>query len=241
MVWLRVFQIIIDSLNFQYTPLESVDTPMKTMQKIQIPRSFGKALLLSTCAVAALAYSPSAQANDEKPQNVRILRNEDGSFTEFRRSADERIIERRTYAERQGGAGDRVLIMSIIYRKDKHGKLRSGKIHDGTGKILYRVVYGYHRTTGNLVAEDMFDARVKRGEAVTDPVTNQPVFKEKPVRCLRHRYDAQGRQLKPIVVCAPAGKTAEKLFGRDGSSYIEDPWAAPSRATTNPNARSVGQ
>ena len=189
----------------------------------------------------SLAHPLEAQTKPgESSQNVRIMRNEDGSFTEFRRSADERVIERRTYGNRQGGAGDRVLRMTIIYRKDKHGKLRSGKIHDGTGKILYRVVYGYHRTTGKLVAEDMFDARVKRGEAVIDPVNNQPVFKEQPVRCLRHRYDAQGRQLKPIVVCAPAGKMAEDLFGREGSSYIEDPWSN-NRNTTNPNSRPLGR
>jgi len=214
---------------------------MKTMQKIQIPAPLKKALLVSTCAAAVMASVPVLQAKDPNAKNVRIMRNEDGSFTEFRRSADERIIERRTYAERQGGAGDRVLTMTIIYRKDKNGKLRSGKIHDGTGKVLYRVVYGYHRTSGQLVAEDMFDARVKRGQPEIDPATQKPVFKEKPVRCLRHRYDAQGHQLKPIVVCAPAGKTAEKLFGKEGSSYIEDPWANKSGTTTNPNSRPVGK
>ncbi len=212
------------------------------MQKIQIPKLFKKALLTGTCAILALTTVGTAQPKDSEANNVRIMRNEDGSFTEFRRSPDQRIIERRTYADRQGGAGDRVLIMTIIYRKDKNGKLRSGKIHDGSGKVLYRVVYGYHRTSGKLVAEDMFDARVKRGDAEIDPATNKAVFKEKPVRCLRHRYDAQGQQLKPLVVCAPAGKTAEELFGVEGSSYIEDPWAKKSGTnTTNPNSTPVGR
>ena len=198
---------------------------MKTILKIQICRPLGKILCAGTCLAIALTFSQSVTAQDDGEINVRMMRNEDGSFTEFKRSPDKRIIERRTYGVRQGGAGDRVLKMTIIYRKDKHGKLRSGKIHDGTGKVLYRVVYGYHRISGDLVAEDMFDARVKRGKPVINPETNQAVFQEEPVRCLRHRYDAQGRQLKPIVVCAPAGKTAEELFGKEGSSYIEDPWA----------------
>lgn len=217
---------------------------MKTMQKNQILRPVGRATLAAAGLIASLSIAQPVQAQkkaDNDAQNVRIMRNEDGSFTEFRRSSDERVIERRTYGDRKGGAGDRVLRMTIIYRKDKHGKLRSGKIHDGSGKVLYRVIYGYHRTNGKLVAEDMFDARVKRGETVTDPKTHQPVFKEKPVRCLRHRYDAQGRQLKPIVVCAPAGKTAEKLFGTHGSTYIEDPWSNGGGTTINPNSRPVGK
>jgi len=234
-----VFQIIIDGLKYGQAELESAYLPMKTILKHQILRPIGRATLAATGVLTALtALQPvSADANVQKdPQNVRIMRNEDGSFTEFRRSSDERVIERRTYGDRKGGAGDRVLRMTIIYRKDKNGKLRSGKIHGGNGNVLYRVIYGYRRSDGQLVAEDMFDAREKRGDIVIDPKTNKPVFKEKPVRCLRHRYDAQGRQLKPIVVCAPAGKTAEKLFGKHGSSYIEDPWSKGG-TTVNPNSK----
>ncbi|MBK1856286.1 hypothetical protein JO972_15050 [Verrucomicrobiaceae bacterium 5K15] len=214
---------------------------MKTILKHTILRPIGRATLATAGAITMLtALQPTcAQANvKEDPQNVRIMRNEDGSFTEFRRSPDERVIERRTYGDRQGGNGDRVLRMTVIYRKDKNGKLRSGKIHGGNGQVLYRVVYGYRRSDGKLVAEDMFDARQKRGDYVINPKSQKPEFKEKPVRCLRHRYDAQGRQLKPIVVCAPAGKTAEKLFGKEGSSHIEDPWAN-SGTTVNPNSRPV--
>jgi len=198
---------------------------MKTILKNRIYYPLGKSLLAGTCLAVALSLAQPVIAADANTTSVRIMRNEDGSFTEFKRSPDERIIERRTYAERQGGAGDRELLMTIIYRKDKHGKLRSGKIRAAGGELLYRVVYGYHRVTGNLVAEDMFDARQKRGKVITDPKTNQPVFKEEPVRYLRHRYDAQGKQLKPIVISTLAGRTAEELFGKEGGSYIEDPWA----------------
>ena len=179
---------------------------------------------------------PDLAGVDAPKNNVRIMHNEDGTYTEFRRSPDERIIERRTYGDRPGGGGDRVLHMLIVYRKDAYGKLRSGIVYDGAGTKLYRIVYGYHKRDGNLVAEDMFDARVKRTKTMTDPVTKKPFEQEYPVRYLRYRYDAQGRQMKPIVICLPAGKRAEELFGKEGSSHA-DPWENPNRRTANPNAR----
>jgi hypothetical protein len=82
----------------------------------------------------------------------------------------------------------------------------------------------------------MFDARVKRTKTMTDPKTGQPYEKEYPVRYLRYRYDAQGKQLKPLVYCLPPGKKAEELFGEEGSSHA-DPWSERSGRTINPNAR----
>ena len=183
------------------------------------------------------AQASSDMKTTESKTNVRIMKNEDGSYTEFRRSSDERVIERRTYGDRVGGNGDRVLRMSVIYRKDVYGKLRSGRVHDGSGKVLYRVVYGYRKSDGKLAAEDMFDARVKRTKPFKNPQTGKLEEKEVPVRRLYHRYDAQGRASKPIVFCAPAGKKAEELFGKDKGSYEgADPWANKNR-TINPNAR----
>lgn len=190
-----------------------------------------KTPILAALAVAvsfAGIHTCDARKNDglshDKKQNVRVMKNEDGSITEFRRSTDERVIEKRTYGDRRGGSGERVLRMSIIYRKDVHGRLRTGKIYDGSGQVLYRVVYGYHRTTGRLAAEDMFDARVKRTRVVNGK-DGVPKEVETPVRRLYHRYDAQGRPSKPIVFCAPAGKRAEELFGKEGSTYLrKDPF-----------------
>ena len=177
-------------------------------------------------ALCFTAVTSTQAANPDKPQstshNVRMMRNEDGSFTEFSKSSDERIITRKNYSDSNKKNGERVLRMSIIYRKDVFGKLRSGRIYDGTGKILYRVVYGYHKSTGKLVAENMYDARVKRTKVVTDPATGQPKEMEMPVRKLFHRYDAQGRRAKPIVFCLPAGKRAEELFGPKGSTYLDN-------------------
>ena len=195
------------------------------------------ALMASVMAMSSLNAAVSDLSGVNAPKNnVRIMHNEDGTYTEFRRSPDERIIERRTYGDRPGGGGDRVLHMLIVYRKDAYGKLRSGIVYDGAGTKLYRIVYGYHKREGNLVAEDMFDARVKRTKTMTDPVTKKPYEQEYPVRYLRYRYDAQGRQMKPIVICLPAGKRAEELFGKEGSSHA-DPWGESNGRTANPNAR----
>jgi hypothetical protein len=197
------------------------------------------ALMASVMVMSSLNAAVSDLSGVNAPKNnVRIMHNEDGTYTEFRRSPDERIIERRTYGDRPGGGGDRVLHMLIVYRKDAYGKLRSGIVYDGAGTKLYRIVYGYHKREGNLVAEDMFDARVKRTKTMTDPVTKKPYEQEYPVRYLRYRYDAQGRQMKPIVICLPAGKRAEELFGKEGSSHA-DPWEKSNSRTINPNARPV--
>lgn len=194
-------------------------------------------VMASLMAVSSLNAAVSDLSGVDAPKNnVRIMHNEDGTYTEFRRSPDQRIIERRTYGDRPGGGGDRVLHMLIVYRKDAYGKLRSGIVYDGAGTKLYRIVYGYHKRDGNLVAEDMFDARVKRTKTLTDPVTKKPFEQEYPVRYLRYRYDAQGRQMKPIVICLPAGKRAEELFGKEGSSHA-DPWEKSNSRTINPNAR----
>ncbi|MFK7911284.1 MAG: hypothetical protein AB8F34_11890 [Akkermansiaceae bacterium] len=193
---------------------------MKTTLKNRIGISF--ALILAALPLAVVAADQSG-LNHEKKQNVRMMRNEDGSITKFSRSSDNRVLERRTYGERPGGNGERVLRMCIIYRKDVHGRLRTGKVYDGGGAILYRVMYGYHRETGRLVAENMYDARVKR-TAVINGVNGRPAEIEKPVRRLFYQYDAQGRPTKPIVFCLPAGKRAEQLFGKDKGTWTKDPF-----------------
>ncbi|MDG1358331.1 MAG: hypothetical protein P8P36_09075 [Akkermansiaceae bacterium] len=217
---------------------------MNTIIKKTYPAVSTKTTVISLLLTSFLAaINLNAGVNDltgiEAPKNnVRIMHNQDGTYTEFSRSPDERVIERRTYGDRLKGSGDRVLRMLVVYRKDAFGKLRSGIVYDGAGSKLYRIVYGYHKRDGSLVAEDMFDARVKRTRTVTDPVTKKPVEQEYPVRYLRYRYNAQGRQMKPIVVCLPPGKKAEELFGKEGSSHI-DPWAKNNGKTANPNARSL--
>ena len=174
-----------------------------------------------TYILIALVLPLSAQERAKK--DVRIIRNQDGSFSEIARSPDKLTLYRKTYAERKNGAGDRVLKMLMVYRKDLQGRLRTGTVHDGAGTLLYRVKYGYHRKTGKLVREDMFDARQKRVKVINGP-DNKPTEVEEAVRQLHHRYDAQGRAAKPICICLPAGELAEELFGEGKSTHIADPW-----------------
>lgn len=192
---------------------------MRTTSKLSYLSRFS-ALVLAI--VYASMSTLSGQANQNQ-KDVRIIRNQDGTHSELSRGNDKRTLYRRTYAERKNGAGDRVLHMAMIYRKDIQGRLRSGEVRDGEGNLLYRVKYGYHKDTGQLVQEDMFDARVKRTKVVTGP-DGKPMEKEEAVRQLFHRYDAQGRAARPICICLPAGKMAEELFGKGNSTHIEDPW-----------------
>jgi hypothetical protein len=216
MDWRRFFQVMIVGLSFAGMVIESTNTPMKTTLKTSIVATL-------TVTFSCLGVASMDAAVHKKKQNVRMMRNEDGSITEFRRSSDERVLEKRTYGERPGGNGERVLRFSVIYRKDVQGRLRTGKVYDGAGEILFRVQYGYHRETGRLVAENMYDARQKRTRVVNGP-DGKPMEVEKVIRRLYYRYDAQGRPAKPIVFCAPEGEYAEKLFGKNKGTWTKDPF-----------------
>ncbi|MDG0994189.1 MAG: hypothetical protein P8O22_05600 [Akkermansiaceae bacterium] len=185
--------------------------------KTSLLLSFATVFLIT--GISENAYSQ----NQKKKQSVRMMRNDDGSFTEFRRSSNERILEKRILAPQEGGNGELATTVSFIYRKDIHGRLRSCKIHDAIGTILYRVSYGYHKDTGRLDREYMFDAQVKRTYTIIG-ADGKPTNVEKPVRRLYYRYDAQGRPAKPIAICLPPGKRAEELFGKNKGTWTKDPF-----------------
>lgn len=191
---------------------------MKRIQKSAIISAFS--------LLAFVTSSAHTHANAGSGVRTQTKMNQDGSFTEFKLGENEQILSMKTYGERKGGNGDRVLLMSIIYTSDDQGRLRSGRIYDGNKNILFRVRYGYHEKTGRLVQENMYDARKKvmkpvlneNGQPLKD-ANGQPIMKEFPVRKLHHRYDAQGRPARPIAINTPEGKLAEELFGIDGSSH----------------------
>lgn len=148
------------------------------------------------------SFPDEYQEKWEKPgPNIRFMRHFDGTRTEFRRSPDDRIHTKKTFTS--SGA----LALVSVYRMDENGNPRSCKIFDGRKNLLYKVSYGYHRGHGRLVAEDMFDARVKR----INPNTNR----EMPVRRMYYTYDAQGNRSRPICYVFVKGKTAEEVFGKD--------------------------
>jgi len=165
---------------------------------------------------------------------ARITRNRDGSTTEFKRDSGNTTLEKRTYIEKPNG--EQVTRSRTLYRRDKFGNLRSGAIYDGQNKKLFRVVYGYHADTGRLIAENMFDARVRR----TNP---KDPSKEEPVRATRYHYNAQGERSAPFSFTSQAGQTSEELMGwldrnKPASDVDRDPFK---RVPVNPNSKLLGQ
>lgn len=168
-------------------------------------------LLVATAPAGAEEVKPfdyrGGWEKDHTDTNVRVMRHQDGSRTEFRRTPDDRTITKKT----TGTNG--YLRMTAVYRMDAAGNPRGAKIYDGKGAELFKVSYGYDKTTGLLVAERMFDARAR----FLDPATGD----ETPVRILYYSYDAQGNRSKALAINPlTEGLTAEDVYG-DRSTFPE--------------------
>lgn len=147
---------------------------------------------------------------EKEGPNVRIKRHQDGSRTVFRRSPDDRTLVKRTWGI--NGA----VKMIVVYRLNAQKEPLACKIYDGRESLLYKVSYGYSKTTGRLQAERMFDARALR----TDPRTG----KETPIRVMYYNYDAQGNSTAPEVYTFKKGKNAEEVFGSHGTFPRDNPF-----------------
>ena len=146
--------------------------------------------------------------------NVRVTRHKDGSRTVFTRSPDNRVLTKKTFS------GDGVLFLLTIYRMDKAGNPMNCKIYDGLRREMFKSRYGYRKSDGQLVEEQMFDSRVKR----IDPRTGQ----EMPVRRFIYNYDSLGNRSAPISITLIPGKMAEEVYG--GATALEvDPFDEPVR------------
>ena len=106
--------------------------------------------------------------------------------------------------------------MVTTYKMDSSGNPRGCKIRDGQGQELFKVSYGYHKVTGLLVEELMFDSRVKR--------INKDTGKEQPVQKIAYLYDAEGKRSAPIVYNYLPGKTFEQVFGVKSSALETNPF-----------------
>jgi hypothetical protein len=147
--------------------------------------------------VAAAAPGKKPTETVEGP-NVRVLHHDDGSQTRFERSADNQTLQS---TMRKGG----VIQLRTVYRMDKHTNPISCKIFDGSDTELYRIRYGYRKSDGQLVAEEMYDSRVVRRHPGTGL--------EMPVRSIRYFYDEKtGKRSAPIVITTQQGKAAEEIF-----------------------------
>lgn len=166
------------------------------------------------CALAAgLFISAPCHANEFEGvdgPNVRFMRHEDGSRAVFIRSPDNKKLTKKTFSS------NGVLKMLTIYTMDSSGNPRGCKILDGQNQELFKVAYGYHRSTGLLVEELMFDSRVRR----MNPATG----KEMPLQRLAYIYDAEGKRSAPIVCNYLPGKTFEQVFGVKSSALEVNPF-----------------
>ncbi|MEO1855787.1 MAG: hypothetical protein ABGY95_00270 [Rubritalea sp.] len=192
-------------------------------------------LMLAVYACLQTPLEAQGKSTSKSKHLARITKNRDGSTTEFKRDPGNTTLVKRTYVETANG--EQVTRTRTIYRRDKFGNLRSGAIYDGKNTKLFRVVYGYHADSGRLIAENMYDARVRR----TNP---KDPSKEEPVRATRYHYTAQGERSAPITFTSQAGRTSEELMGwlnrnKDkGSDHDRDPFK---RVPVNPNAKPLGK
>lgn len=148
--------------------------------------------------------------------NVRKMRHEDGSNSVFIRSSDNKTLTKKTHS------ANGPITMTTIYRMDASGNPRGCKISDGQNQELFKVSYGYHKVTGQLVEELMFDSRVKR--------LNKDTGKEQPVQRIAYLYDVEGKRSAPIVFNYLPGKTFQQVFGLKSSALETNPFneTAPS-------------
>ena len=165
--------------------------------------------IISTLAIALLILPLHSKEDDlweSKGPHVRIKRNNfDGSHVVFKRTPDDKKLVKTTKDKNDN------VTMTAVYIRNDQGFLTAGRIYDGQGVALFRVRYGYDPKTGYLIAEDMFDSRVKF-EAPTPQG-----MKEMPVRRIYYWYDDEGGQSKAISLVAKKGKMAKDIFPDKGA------------------------
>jgi len=161
--------------------------------------------ILTCVALALLTLPLQCKDNDlweAKGPHVRIKRNNfDGSHVVFKRTPDDKKLVKTTKDKNNN------VTMTAVYFRNDRGFLTAGRIYDGQGVPLFRVRYGYDKTTGYLVAEDMFDSRAKFERPTADGK-----MKEMPVRRIYYWYDEDGNQSKAISLVAKKGKMANEVF-----------------------------
>jgi hypothetical protein len=164
--------------------------------------------------LAAMLFSPLMSCASEfegvDGPNVRYMRLENGSRAVFTRSPDNRILTKKTFSP------NGILTMVSTYKMDSNGNPWGCKILDGQKVELFKVSYGYHKVTGLLVEELMFDSRVKR--------INKDTGKEMPVQRIIYLYDAEGKRSAPTVINLLPGKTFEEVFGIKSTELQTNPF-----------------
>jgi len=179
-------------------------------------------------ALGVLPLHAASELEAVDGPNVRVMQHKDGSKTIFTRSPNNQVLTKKTYSS----AGKLTLI--TVYRMDAGGNPISCKIKDGQGNELFKVRYGYRKSDGQLVIEEMFDSRVRR----TNPKDPK---EEMPVQVVRYVIDAQGKRSAPIVYNLLPGKTFEEIYGTPSSALETNPFQGERAGKPlNPRAKPVG-
>lgn len=167
-------------------------------------------IVLSTTFLMLFSLLCGAKDLEEvEGPNVRCMKMEDGTKAYFERSPDNRTLKKTTML-------NGTVTMVTIYKMDVSGNPLGCKIRDGQNQELFKVSYGYHRVTGLLVEELMFDSRVKR--------INKDTGKEMPVQRLVYLYDAEGKRSAPIAYNFLPGKTFQQVFGVKSTALDVNPF-----------------
>lgn len=164
------------------------------------PSSFVVILTL-LCTLDTSYANVEKEVWEQVSHNVRLMRHRDGTNTEYRRSNDEKTLIKRRLSDVKGGRN--AILTTTAYRMDKRGNPLSCKIYDGKENLLFKVSYGYHRETGRLVAEDMFDARAPKKDENG---------KEIPVRRMYWFYDGSGNVSKAYSFVFREGQYADEIY-----------------------------
>lgn len=181
-----------------------------------------KIWLLIGCGLIA----PICRANEMEGvdgPNVRYMKHEDGSRAVFERTPDNTKLTKRTFSP------NGVLTMVTTYKMDANGNPLGCKIKDGQGTELYKVKYGYHRVTGLLVEELMYEVQVKR----LNPHTGE----ELPVQRIVYIYDAEGKRSAPMSFNYLPGKTIEEVLKIKSSALEVNPFKEEPAKKDNPTKK----
>lgn len=202
---------------------------MKTLATHNLILALAMSAWLTDLRAEPARSAPAAATNSDLElvdgPNVRVMRHEDGSRTVFIKSPDARTLTRKTFTT--GGT----LKMMTVFRMDPNQNPLGCKIYDGSNELMFKVRYGYRKSDGKLVQEEMYDARVVR--------KNPETGKEMPIQVVKYVYDAQGNRSAPMAFNLLPGKTFEEVFGVKSSALDANPFHDPA-GPVNPNARKVG-
>lgn len=161
--------------------------------------------LLAAFVLIPLSYAQDNGFDVQEGPHVRVIRNDDGSRSIYKKTAGQRGMLRLTY----DATG--TLTSIIEYRLGKWDQLTSCKVYDGKKNELYKVRYGYD-AEARLMEEQMFDSNE------TDPEGNNIL-----VRRFIYTYDELGNRSKPICIVLVKGSKHDR---QGPTAEHGDPFAA---------------